>query len=86
MPSSGVPAKAGASVTTRAVSQRKGAIDRDISEVTCSAMELDVDLVVLGHERHHGSGNAFRSSVSEAIIHQHPSYSILLARPPQVDR
>jgi nucleotide-binding universal stress UspA family protein len=46
------------------------------------AKELDVDLLVLGHQHHRGTGNVFRSSVAEQVIHQHPPISILLARPP----
>jgi nucleotide-binding universal stress UspA family protein len=49
------------------------------------AKELDVDLIVLGHEHHRGPGG-FRSSVAEHVIHQHPPYSTLLARPPQPAR
>jgi nucleotide-binding universal stress UspA family protein len=47
------------------------------------AMELDVDLLVLGHQHHRGVGNLFRASVAEQVIRQHPPYSILLARPPR---
>jgi nucleotide-binding universal stress UspA family protein len=58
------------------------ATEHDIAEVILKrAEELNVDLVVLGHEHHRGPGG-FRSSVAEAVIHQHPPYSILLARPP----
>ncbi len=46
------------------------------------AKELDVDLLVLGHQHHRGASNLFRASVAEQIIRQHPPYSILLARPP----
>jgi len=46
------------------------------------AQELDVDLLVLGHQHHRGAGNVFRSSVADWIIHHHPPFSILLARPP----
>ena len=41
------------------------------------AAELGVDLLVLGHQHHRGSRTA------ERVIHQHPPYSVLLARPPQ---
>ncbi len=41
------------------------------------AEELDVDLLVLGHQHHRGSRTA------ERVIHQHPQYSILLACPPR---
>ena len=59
-----------------------GATQHDIAEVILQrAKELDVDLIVLGHEHHRGPGG-FRSSVAERVIHQHPPYSILLARPP----
>lgn len=47
------------------------------------ARELDVDLIILGHQHHRGAGNLFRSSVAEQVIQQHPPCSILLARPPQ---
>ena len=46
------------------------------------ARELDVDLLVLGHQHHRGAGHLFRASVAEQVIRQHPPYSILLARPP----
>ena len=46
------------------------------------ATELNVDLLVLGHQHHRVAGNAFRSSVAEQVIRQHPPFSILLARPP----
>jgi len=46
------------------------------------AQELDVDLLVLGHQHHRGAGNVFRSSVADWIIHHRPPFSILLARPP----
>ena len=47
------------------------------------ATELNVDLLVLGHQHHRGAGNVFRSSVADWIIHRHPPFSILLARPPR---
>jgi nucleotide-binding universal stress UspA family protein len=60
-----------------------GATDHDIAEVILQrAKELEVDLIVLGYQHHRGPGG-FRSSVAERVIHQHPPYSILLARPPQ---
>jgi nucleotide-binding universal stress UspA family protein len=64
------------------------ATEHDIAEVILQrAKELDVDLIVLGEEHHRGPGQAFRSSVAEHVIHQHPPYSILLARPaPRADR
>jgi nucleotide-binding universal stress UspA family protein len=60
------------------------AIEHDIASVILQrAKELEVDLVVLGHQHHRGVGNAFRASVAEQVIRQHPPYSILLARPPR---
>jgi nucleotide-binding universal stress UspA family protein len=62
------------------------ATEHDIAEVILQrAKELNVDLIVLGHEHHRGPGWGFRSSVAEHVIHQHPPYSILLARPPRED-
>jgi nucleotide-binding universal stress UspA family protein len=59
------------------------ATEHDIADVILQrAKELDVDLLVLGHQHHRGAGNVFRSSVAEQVIHQHPPISILLARPP----
>ncbi|HEY3262165.1 MAG TPA: universal stress protein [Pseudonocardiaceae bacterium] len=59
------------------------ATEHDMAEIILQrAKELDVDLIVLGHEHHRGPGRGFRSSVAEHVIHQHPPYSILLARPP----
>ena len=58
------------------------ATEHDVAGVILQrATELDVDLLVLGHQHHRSAGNAFRSSVAEQIIHQHPPISILLARP-----
>jgi nucleotide-binding universal stress UspA family protein len=60
------------------------ATEHDVAEVILQrAEELDVDLIVLGQEHHRGPGQGFRSSVAEKVIHQHPPYSILLARPAQ---
>ena len=60
-----------------------GATEHDVAEVILQrAKELDVDLLVLGHQHHRGAGNLFQSSVAERVIRQHPPYSILLARPP----
>ena len=60
------------------------ATEHDIAEVILQrAKELDVDLLVLGHQHHRGAGNLFQSSVAERVIRQHPQYSILLARPPK---
>ena len=59
------------------------ATEHDVAGVILQrAKELDVDLLVLGHQHHRGAGNAFRSSVAEQVIHQHPPISILLAQPP----
>jgi nucleotide-binding universal stress UspA family protein len=60
------------------------ATEHDIADVILQrAKELDVDLIVLGHQHHRGPGHGFRASVAEHVIRQHPPYSILLARPPQ---
>ncbi len=57
------------------------ATEHDTADVILQrADELDVDLLVLGHQHHRGSRTA------ERVIHQHPPYSILLARPPQGER
>ena len=59
------------------------ATEHDLASVILQrAKELDVDLLVLGHQHHRGAGNVFRSSVAEQVIRQHPPISILLARPP----
>jgi nucleotide-binding universal stress UspA family protein len=59
------------------------ATEHDIAEVILQrAKELNVDLIVLGHQHHRGPAG-FRSSVAEQVIRQHPPYSILLARPSQ---
>jgi nucleotide-binding universal stress UspA family protein len=59
------------------------ATEHDVADVILQrAKELEVDLIVLGYQHHRGPGG-FRSSVAEQVIHQHPPYSILLARPPQ---
>lgn len=59
------------------------ATEHDVAEVILQrAQELDVDLLVLGHQHHRGIGNLFQSSVAERVIREHPPYSILLARPP----
>ena len=58
------------------------ATEHDIASVILQrTQELDVDLLIVGHQHHRGAGNLFRSSVAEQIIHQHPPISILLARP-----
>jgi nucleotide-binding universal stress UspA family protein len=57
------------------------ATEHDAADVILQrAEELDVDLLVLGHQHHRGSRTA------ERVIHRHPPYSILLARPPQGTR
>lgn len=62
------------------------ATEHDVAGVILQrAKELNVDLLVLGHQHHRGVGNAFRSSVAEQVIRQHPPISILLARPPAAD-
>jgi nucleotide-binding universal stress UspA family protein len=54
------------------------ATEHDTADVILQrARELDVDLLILGHQHHRGSRTA------ERVIHQHPPYSVLLARPPQ---
>jgi nucleotide-binding universal stress UspA family protein len=59
------------------------ATEHDAAEIILQrAKELQVDLIVLGHEHHRGPGQGFRSSVAESVIHHHPPCSILLARPP----
>jgi nucleotide-binding universal stress UspA family protein len=57
------------------------ATEHDAADVILQrAEELDVDLLVLGHQHHRGSRTA------ERVIHRHPPYSILLARPPAAER
>jgi nucleotide-binding universal stress UspA family protein len=57
------------------------ATEHDAADVILQrAEELDVDLLVLGHQHHRGSRTA------ERVIHRHPPYSVLLARPPQETR
>jgi nucleotide-binding universal stress UspA family protein len=59
------------------------ATEHDVAEVILQrAQDLNVDLLVLGHQHHRGAGGTFGSSVAEQVIHEHPPYSILLARPP----
>jgi nucleotide-binding universal stress UspA family protein len=56
------------------------ATEHDLPEIVLQrAKEHDVDLLVLGHQHHVGSRTA------ERVIHQHPPYSVLLARPPHVN-
>ncbi len=53
------------------------ATEHDVAEVILQrGKELDVDLLVLGHQHHRGS------NVAERVIHQQPPYSVLLARAP----
>jgi nucleotide-binding universal stress UspA family protein len=60
------------------------ATQHDIADTILQrAEELKVDLIVLGHEHHRGPTNAFRASVAEQVIRQHPPCSIMLAKPPQ---
>ena len=47
-----------------------------MSVATSGSRDLDVDLLVLGHQHHRGSRTA------ERVIHQTPPYSVLLARAP----
>jgi nucleotide-binding universal stress UspA family protein len=62
------------------------ATKHDVASVILQrARELDVDLLVLGHQHHRGMGDVFRFSVADRIIHQHPPISILLAQPPGRD-
>jgi nucleotide-binding universal stress UspA family protein len=62
------------------------ATEHDIAQIILDfANQHDVDLIVLGYMYHRGPGG-FRSSIAEQVIHQHPPYSILLARPPQRPR
>ncbi|MBM7808517.1 nucleotide-binding universal stress UspA family protein [Geodermatophilus bullaregiensis] len=57
------------------------ATEHDAADVILQrADELGVDLLVLGHQHHRGSRTA------ERVIHHHPAYSVLLARPPQERR
>ncbi len=46
------------------------------SAILQRASELDMDLLVLGHQHHRGAGSAFRSSAADWIIHHHPPFSI----------
>ena len=53
------------------------ATEHDAADVILQrAEELGVDLLVLGHQHHRGSRTV------ERVIHEHPYYSILLARAP----
>jgi AAHS family benzoate transporter-like MFS transporter len=57
------------------------ATEHDIAGVILQRVEADgVDLLVIEHE--YQSGHALRASVAEQVIRQHPTISILLARPP----
>ena len=58
------------------------ATEHDIASVILQrARELEVDLLVLEYQHHREGGYVFRHSVAEQVIHQHPLFSILLARP-----
>lgn len=60
------------------------ATEYDIADVILQrAKELAADVIVLGHQHHRGRGNAFRASVADQVIRQHPPCSILLAWPPE---
>jgi nucleotide-binding universal stress UspA family protein len=60
------------------------ATEHDIADVILQrAKELDIDVIVLGHQHHRGAGDAFGGSVAAQVIRQHPPCSILLARPPE---
>lgn len=57
------------------------ATEHDIAETILARVQADaVDLLILEHE--YQSGYALRPSVAEQVIRQHPTISILLARPP----
>lgn len=57
------------------------ATEHDIADVILQRVKVDgVDLLILEHE--YQSGHALRASVAEQVIRQHPTISILLARPP----
>jgi AAHS family benzoate transporter-like MFS transporter len=58
------------------------AIEHDIADIILQrANELDVDLVVLGHQHHRRARIVFPGSVAEQVIRHQPSCSILLAQP-----
>ncbi len=55
--------------------------EHDIADLIVQRVQADkVDLLILEHE--YQSGHALRASVAEQVIRQHPTISILLARPP----
>jgi len=57
------------------------ATEHDIADAILARVRADnVDLLVIEHEFQ--SGHALRASVAEQVIRQHPTISILLARPP----
>lgn len=59
------------------------ATEHDTAQVIVQRAEaLKVDLLVLEHEYHVGAGQGFATSVAEQVIRQHPTLSILLAKPP----
>jgi len=57
------------------------ATEHDIADVILQRVAADgVDLLIIEHE--YQSGHTLRASVAEQVIRQHPTISILLARPP----
>jgi len=57
------------------------ATEHDVADVIVQrAEELDVDIIVLGHQHHRGS------KVAEHVIRQRPRCSVLLASPPEALR
>ena len=57
------------------------ATEHDIADVVLERVDADgIDLLIIEHE--YQSGHALRASVAEQVIRQHPTISILLARPP----
>ncbi|MBS0545844.1 MAG: MFS transporter [Proteobacteria bacterium] len=57
------------------------ATEHDIADVILQRVQADkVDLLIIEHE--YQSGHTLRASVAEQVIRQHPTISILLARPP----
>lgn len=61
---------------------RWSALPIEIADVILQrARALDVDLLILDNEYHSDAGQGLRISVAEQVIRQHPTLSILLARP-----
>lgn len=57
------------------------ATEHDAADIILQrAAELDVDIIVLGHQHHRGS------TVAERVIRRRPHCSVLLARPPESHR